>query len=453
MAGLSGSRERRVLGGLTVRGRAFVAAGVTAVVCAVVLGQETLAGAGVLAVALPLASLAVVHLGRFDVHLSRSAEPSHVSVGGTAVVRLALTTTGRVPGRTLLLDDRVPYALGARPRMVLRGVGRHWRGDVTYAVRSDLRGHYETGPLLARAEDAFGLVQVVRRFRRTTTVVVRPRTVPLPDVPLGGGSGASGDDRPRASATGSTEDVMVREYRRGDDLRRVHWRSTARTGELMVRREEQPWQAHTTVLLDNRARAHTGDGAASSLEHAVVAAASVCTHLARRGYAVALADAEGRVLARATPGAGAGGLLDTLAGIDAVDVAHLTAPASVTSADPGVTVAVLGRPRPGDDVVLERIARASSSALALRLDVDRWAAPSRVASALASPVTSPAAPPSDAALPAGSDPGSVGAPPSSGVPRHGWRTAVAGPADPLAEVWVRLGARWVPDLAAAGGAR
>ncbi|WP_277499924.1 MULTISPECIES: DUF58 domain-containing protein [unclassified Nocardioides] len=419
-----------------MRGRAFVAAGVTAVACAVVLGQETLAGAGVLALTLPLASLAVVHLGRLDVHLSRSVEPSHLSVGATAVVRLTLTTTGRVPGRTLLLDDRVPHALGARPRLVLRGVGRHWRGEVTYAVRSDLRGRYETGPLLVRAEDAFGMVQVVRRFRRTTDLVVRPRTVPLPDVALGGGSGASGDDRPRAAATGSTEDVMVREYRRGDDLRRVHWRSTARTGELMVRREEQPWQAHATVLLDDRAHAHAGDGAASSLEHAIVAAASVCTHLARRGYAVALADAEGRVLARSTAGSGAGGLLDALAGLGALEAAGspetpgapgLVAPASVTAADPGVTVAVLGRPCPGDEVVLERVARASSSALALRLDVDRWAA--------GAPAPVP------------------GAPPLPGLPRHGWRTALAGPADPLAEVWVRLGARWAPDLASAGGPR
>ena len=61
----------------------------------------------------------------------------------------------------------------------------------------------------------------------------------------------------------------MREYRRGDDLRRVHWRSSAHAGELMVRREEQPWQSRATLFVDNRKVAHRGTGAASSLEHAV----------------------------------------------------------------------------------------------------------------------------------------------------------------------------------------
>ena len=92
---------------------------------------------------------------------------------------------------------------------------------------------------------------------------------------------------------GSAEDVTVREYRRGDDLRRVHWRSSARTGELMVRREEQPWQSRATLFLDNRTHAHRGHGAASSLEYAVSAAASVALHLAQRGFMVRLVTADG----------------------------------------------------------------------------------------------------------------------------------------------------------------
>ena len=85
----------------------------------------------------------------------------------------------------------------------------------------------------------------------------------------------------------------MRDYRRGDDLRRVHWRSSARTGELMVRREEQPWQSRATLFLDNRARSHRGQGVASSLEAAVSAAASVAMHLSSRGFAVRLVTAAG----------------------------------------------------------------------------------------------------------------------------------------------------------------
>ena len=103
-----------------------------------------------------------------------------------------------------------------------------------------------------RVSDPFGLVELGRSFRSTATLTVTPRTVPLPPIPLGGAWTGSGDNRPRAFAIGSAEDVTVREYRRGDDLRRVHWRSSARVGELMVRREEQPWQSRATLFVDNR---------------------------------------------------------------------------------------------------------------------------------------------------------------------------------------------------------
>ena len=124
--------------------------------------------------------------------------------------------------------------------------------------------------------------------------MVTPRVVPLPPVPLSGVWTGSGDNRPRAFASGSAEDVTVREYRRGDDLRRVHWRSSAHAGELMVRREEQPWQSRATLFVDNRKIAHRGTGAASSLEHAVSIAASVAVHLVQRGFSVRLVTAAGR---------------------------------------------------------------------------------------------------------------------------------------------------------------
>ncbi len=95
----------------------------------------------------------------------------------------------------------------------------------------------------------------------------------------GGGTwGGAGDSLARAAAVSGEDDIATREYRDGDDLRRVHWRSTAKRGELMVRREEQPRQMRATVLLDARARGHRGDGPASSFEWAVSAAASVAVH-------------------------------------------------------------------------------------------------------------------------------------------------------------------------------
>ena len=284
---------REALAGLTVRGRAFLAAGITAIVCAVILGQPALTRVGVLVAALPLVTAFVIGRSRYRLALVRTVNPQLVTAGQPARVTLTLTNEGRTPSGVLLLEDQVPYVLGTRPRFVLEGIGHGWRRHVTYQVRSDVRGQFEIGPMTVRVSDPFGLVELGRAFRTTVPLTVTPRTVPLPHVPLGGAWTGSGDNRPRAFATGSAEDVTVREYRRGDDLRRVHWRSSARIGELMVRREEQPWQSRATLFLDNRPRAHRGQGIASSLEAAVSAAASIAVHLSQRGFTVRLVTATG----------------------------------------------------------------------------------------------------------------------------------------------------------------
>ncbi|UUZ59656.1 DUF58 domain-containing protein [Nocardioides sp. B-3] len=193
----------------------------------------------------------------------------------------------------LLLEDHLPYVPGTRPRFVLEGIGHGWRRHVTYRVRSDVRGQFEIGPMTVRVTDPFGLIELGRAFHTTAPLTVTPRTVALPGIPIGGARTGSGDNRPRAFAIGSAEDVTVREYRRGDDLRRVHWRSSARVGELMVRREEQPRQSRATVFLDNRLVSHRGRGVASSLEAAVSAAASIAVHLSQRGYAARPVTASG----------------------------------------------------------------------------------------------------------------------------------------------------------------
>jgi uncharacterized protein (DUF58 family) len=90
---------------------------------------------------------------------------------------------------------------------------------------------------------------------------------------------------------------MVREYQPGDALRTVHWKSTARRDELMVRVEERPWHGGVTVLLDRRAQAHRGAGAQASLEFAIELVASVCRHLLDGGRRVTLVAENGVTLA------------------------------------------------------------------------------------------------------------------------------------------------------------
>ncbi|GAA4366520.1 DUF58 domain-containing protein [Nocardioides caricicola] len=404
---------REALAGLTVRGRAFLAAGITAVTCAIVLDQPELSRVGVLIVALPLLTAWVVGRNRYRLALVRTVTPQLVAAGQPARVTLALSNEGRTPNGVLLLEDHVPYVLGTRPRFVVEGIGSGWRESVSYQVRSDVRGHFEIGPMSVRVTDPFGLVELGRTFRTTVPLTVTPRTVTLPQIPLGGAWTGSGDNRPRAFATGSAEDVTVREYRQGDDLRRVHWRSSARVGELMVRREEQPWQSRATLFLDNRAVAHRGQGIASSLEAAVSAAASIAVHLSHRGFAVRLVTATGEDPSSSwhlrDTDLNTGPLLEALAVVQAAQQRQLDTAWMTEGTHGGLTVAVFGAVAPTDLPVLRRMQHQAGSALAIALDVAAW----------------------------------TGAPAGAGATQLlgqvGWRTAALGPRDRFDQVWQELG--------------
>ncbi|GAA2412447.1 DUF58 domain-containing protein [Streptomyces glaucosporus] len=290
-AGRPGERPgtlRAAFGGLTTRGRSFLAAGVAAAVCAYVLGQGDLLRVGILLTALPLVCVAVLHRTRHRVAASRRLSPSRVPAREEARVRLRLDNVSRLPTGLLMLQDQVPYVLGPRPRFTLDRVEPGGRREVSYRVRSDLRGRYLLGPLQLRLSDPFGMVELTRSFSAHDTLTVVPRTEALPPVRLPGETGGRGEGRQRSLALAGDDDVIPRGYRHGDDLRRVHWRSTARHGELMVRREEQPQRPRCTVLLDTRRTAWAGSGPGSAFEWAVSGAASVAVHLLERGYTVRL---------------------------------------------------------------------------------------------------------------------------------------------------------------------
>lgn len=368
---------REALRSLTTRGWAFLSAGGAIVFSAVLVGHSTLVRIGVLVGVLPLIAAWWVGRSRHQLTLVRTVSPQVVAAGQPATVRLTITNHGRATSGSLLLEERIPYVLGTRPRFVLEGLGQGWVRHATYQVRSDTRGQFEVGPMTLRVNDPFGLVELGRSFQSTTRLTVTPRITALSAIPLGGAWTGSGDNRPRAFASGSAEDVTVREYRLGDDLRRVHWRSSARTGELMVRREEQPWQSRATVYLDNRLTSHRGQGAASSLEAAVAAAASVAVHLATIGYTVRLVTAAGE--RRETQWhshsaqSGAAPLLEALA---VVQLAHVPVPDTQWLAEPGqgeVTIGVFGALVEQDVAFLRRLRTHAASSLALAFDADQWA--------------------------------------------------------------------------------
>ena len=421
---------RAVIESLTTRGRGFVSSGATAVACAAFLGLDDLARVGALLFLLPLISAVALTRARHRLGLSRTVTPTRIAAGQSARVELSLCNEGGSRAGLLLLEEQLPYALGVRPRFVIDRIGAHWRHSVSYVVRSDVRGRFTLGPMTVRVKDAFGLVEQDRTFHSTTDLVVTPSVVTLPAIPLSGAWTGSGDNRPRDFAGGSAEDVTVRDYRQGDELRRVHWRASAHAGELMVRREEQPWQSRATLFLDNRRHVHRGTGPAASLEYAISMAASIVVHLSQRGFRVRLVTAEG---GRGTTSwhehggskSEAGALLEALAVLPAVSRSRIEMGWLNEAHPTGLLVAVLGETPPADAAVLSRMQHAARSPLAVTLDVDRWV-PGRTRSAETEP--------SSAGL----------------LTATGWRAVSAGPDDPVSAIWQQLGLTSRLDRAAAG---
>ena len=408
-------------GGLTTRGRCLLAAGLAAALCALVLDERDLLRIAAFVVALPLLATLTAGRARLGLHADRRLVPPHTPAGSPSEVRLTLRGRGRLATGGLLLSDGVPVALGEPPRFVVERLPRQSPVLLRYPLQPSRRGVHRIGPLVARVTDPFGLAEFGRELAAYSRLVVTPVVVPLTGMPFGGGLGSGEQGVGRLRAGQGEDDIVVRSYRQGDDLRKVHWRSTARCDELMVRIEERPWRGGVCVLLDSRAGAHRGGGPAASLEYGVSLAASVCLHLQRHGQRVQLATAGGRlpVSGSETGGHCAEALLDALAALVPVHRSDLVTGPLAAGQD---VVAVLGATTPGAVQQLLRSRPRGSRSSAVLLDVDAWA-----------PGAAPRADPAEAARL---------------LAAAGWSVTVAGPDQPLRVVWDRMCAGSVPRLGA-----
>ncbi len=359
-----------LLAGLTTRGTSFLAAGAASAVAGYALGERGLFCVGIALLALPLLAAMAARRSQYRLATSRIISPPRVPAGHTATVTLRLENVSRVSTGLLMTEDSVPYALGTRPRYVLDKIERGGTRELTYPLRSDLRGKFEIGPLQLRVADAFGLVEVARSLSGRTTFVVTPRVVPLARTVISRSWAGQGDGRARLASTAGEDDVIPRAYRTGDEFRRVHWRSTARHGELMVRREEQRWRNKATVFLDGRSLAHEGTGAASSFEMAVSAAASVGVHIAQEGLTGQfISDAE---VIRSTQFF-EDRLLDSLAVIRPSGKRNLTQSLKeLRVSGAGVIIAVMGRLTVDEARQLAVCRGEGSQGIALLLEVSSW---------------------------------------------------------------------------------
>lgn len=343
----------------TARGRWFAGAGVAIAIAGLLVPEPDLLRLGVLLVLLPCASVFSARRTQYRLACSRQSSPRRVQAGQPASLTLTLTNTSLRRTGLLLAEDTLPWTLGSPPRFVLDGLRVHGTRTVRYQVRAAARGKYTVGPLRIRVADTFGLVMIVQSFTSVSTLTVTPRIVPLPDPPSGGTwLGDSETLRSGRSGTGQ-DDVIPRQYQASDGLRRVHWRSTARHGQLMVRQEEQHWRDTTCLFVDTRRSAF---GAGPGFELAMVAAASAGVRLDRPGADLRLVTDAGTV-----PGQGTfrDTLLETLAALRPSASRDPGPGLSALSAAGGQVIAVIGALTGPEARRLAAVRRGSAPALAL----------------------------------------------------------------------------------------
>lgn len=291
---------------LTVRGWGFVLTAVAALLAAQILGRRDLLYVGVLLLALPLASMLVLKVLTPRFTVSRRFQPQSMEIGSTTTVTLSLTASV-AGGAGISMEEQLPARFGQAPRFTYpsRNPTRDGVSLYEYRLRSVSRGVYDVGPVTAEFTDPFGLGKSRHTLGGTDPLVVTPAPLDLLGSPVSGARGSDGMAATRRQANPSDDDVMTREYRHGDSMRRVHWAATARHSELMVRQEESATTPQAALIMDQRRHSHsTGSGApmgrdagshttSPTFEWAVTAVMSISAHLLERNYALRFLDHQG----------------------------------------------------------------------------------------------------------------------------------------------------------------
>lgn len=218
--------------------------------------------------------------------------PERLTEGEEAEVRWQIRNRGWLPRFLIQVRDRLPEWLevvpGSRAECLIPMLRGHGNLEHRYRVRATLRGQHRIGPLDLAAIDAFDLFPARTAGAEATATLIYPATVPLREEAWpGGGDGRLARQRAAVSPAG-LDFHSTREYQPGDDLRRIHWRTTARLGKLSVLEFEQNCASQWTLVLDVDPRVQAGRGRESTLEYGVKLAASLARAQLERGQAVGL---------------------------------------------------------------------------------------------------------------------------------------------------------------------
>lgn len=311
---------------LTRRGGMFLAVGGALLLNAIILDRRDLMFIAFLLVAVPVTALAYVTVRPVRVALGRAIRPVIVPAGSEAVVALRLRNLSSRPISGTRWRDTASPGITVPGSALMPPLERYLGGPETgadtvrleYTLTPLRRGVYDLGPLMFGRMDPFALAVSERPVGEPHDLVVTPRITPLPGSALSIHSGDGSIHQLIRHISPNADELIAREYRPGDALRRVNWPATARHGELMVRQEEQRSNPAARIILDTTlsgrpAYTPTLTGARTSrhgqaFELAVELTACIGVHLLDEGFRLELMELGPSQLAPGAEG-GRGGLL------------------------------------------------------------------------------------------------------------------------------------------------
>lgn len=218
--------------------------------------------------------------------------PATCPEGSRVAVVLRIKNTARLPRFYIRAYDTIPAWLvrhETKVPLILQLEPGETR-EMRYEVEAIKRGAFLVGPLRLQTTDPFGLTRFGYVVEGTNEMLVLPSPLHLRRPFLQGGAfGWRGDQEGSRRGIGS-DFYGVRDYQSGDELRRVHWRTTARTGRLVVAEQTQGEATHAIIALDVAAASYrgTGEGKESAIEYAVKIAATLIDDMVKAGHTVQL---------------------------------------------------------------------------------------------------------------------------------------------------------------------
>jgi uncharacterized protein (DUF58 family) len=246
---------------------------------------------------------------------TRTLSPSEPTSGDDLVVTFRVTSDSQIPGLQVTLPNATGD-LGARDETIeFASLGSLQQRAARSTPQPARRGVHHLPALWAQAEDPLGLVRTRRRLGEPLDLTVYPKLVELRSCALFADLGTRRGLGRRGVVRGASEFRGIRPHNPGEPLSRIDWKSTAKTGNLMLREMDDPASGDLTVLLDATASQVVGDEPQTNFELAVQAAGSVADFLLGAGRSVNLLLHDGRErTTRLAPGFnGHHRLLDVLA--------------------------------------------------------------------------------------------------------------------------------------------